>query len=145
MAIALFMYAVAYTQCIQAFSMTDWPVESYDPLLMSLFKSTSISVDEGEETLKKDFNLKTWIVYVCHWGWMGKTKYTFERGMVIGARKTGLCQELQRCWVFHVQQFPVYIKDGQSPASGDDQQLTKVCVAPTPFLLIIQLLVTHFN
>jgi hypothetical protein len=26
------------------------PGESYDPLLMSLVKSTSISVDEGEET-----------------------------------------------------------------------------------------------
>ena len=26
----------------------DWPGESYDPLLMSPVKSTSISVDEGE-------------------------------------------------------------------------------------------------
>ena len=33
------------------------PGESYDPLLMSPVKSTSISVDEGEEKggLKKDF------------------------------------------------------------------------------------------
>ena len=31
------------------------PGESYDPLLMSLVKSTSLSVDDGEETLKKDF------------------------------------------------------------------------------------------
>ena len=45
---------------------------------------------------------------------MGKTKYlsVFERGMVVGARRTGLCQELQRCWVFHAQQFPVCIKNG---------------------------------
>ncbi|MGH0136489.1 UNVERIFIED_CONTAM: hypothetical protein FKN15_061132 [Acipenser sinensis] len=26
-----------------------------------------------------------------------------------------MCQELQRCWVFHAQQFPVYIKDGPPP------------------------------
>jgi hypothetical protein len=33
------------------------PGESYDPLLMSLVKSISISADEGEEkgSLKKDF------------------------------------------------------------------------------------------
>jgi hypothetical protein len=36
---------------------------------------------------------------------MGKTKdvSAFERGMVVGARLTGLSQELQRCWVFHAQ------------------------------------------
>jgi hypothetical protein len=39
----------------------------------------------------------------------------FERGMVVGARHTCLCQELQRCWVFHAQQFPVYIKNGPPP------------------------------
>ena len=32
----------------------------------------------------------------------------FERGMVVDARRTSLCQELQRCWVFHTQQFPVH-------------------------------------
>ena len=33
---------------------------------------------------------------------MGKTKYlsAFEWGMAVGARCNGLCQELQRCWVF---------------------------------------------
>ena len=43
---------------------------------------------------------------------MGKSKYlsAFERGMVVGARRTGLCQELYRCWDFHSQQFPVYIE-----------------------------------
>jgi hypothetical protein len=50
-------------------------------------------------------------------GWMGKRKYwsAFERGMVVGARHTGLCQELQHCWVFHNQQFPVCIKSGPLP------------------------------
>uniref|UniRef100_A0AAZ3PD07 Rab-GAP TBC domain-containing protein n=1 Tax=Oncorhynchus tshawytscha TaxID=74940 RepID=A0AAZ3PD07_ONCTS len=39
---------------------------------------------------------------------MGKTKdlSAFEHGLVVGARRTGLCQELERCWVFHAQQFP---------------------------------------
>jgi hypothetical protein len=34
---------------------------------------------------------------------MGKTKdlSAFETGMVVGAKRTGLCKELQRCWVFH--------------------------------------------
>ena len=32
--------------------------------------------------------------------------------MVVDARHTVLCQELQRCWVFHAQQFPVCIKIG---------------------------------
>jgi hypothetical protein len=45
-------------------------------------------------------------------GWMGKTNGGFEQGMVVGARRTGLCQELQHCWVFHAQQFPVCIKNG---------------------------------
>jgi hypothetical protein len=37
----------------------------------------------------------------------GKTKdvSAFEQGMVVGARHTGLCQELQRCWIIHTQQF----------------------------------------
>ena len=26
-----------------------------------------------------------------------------------------MCQELQRCWVFHAQQFPVCIKNGPPP------------------------------
>jgi hypothetical protein len=44
-------------------------------------------------------------------GCLGKTKdlSAFERGTVVGARRNGLCQELQRCWgFFHSQQFPVY-------------------------------------
>ena len=41
---------------------------------------------------------------------MGKTKdlSAFERGMVVGARHTGLSQELQRCWVFHTTVSCVY-------------------------------------
>ena len=49
------------------------------------------------------------IEYVCHsegeWA-RQKDLTTFERGMVVGARRTGLCEELQRCCVFHVQQYP---------------------------------------
>ena len=33
----------------------------------------------------------------------------------VGARRTGLCQELHLCWVFHTQQFPVCIKNGPPP------------------------------
>ena len=46
---------------------------------------------------------------------MDKTKHVsaFELGLVVGA--TGLCQELQRCLVFHVQQFHVCIKNGPPP------------------------------
>jgi hypothetical protein len=45
---------------------------------------------------------------------MGKTKYlsALEQTIVISARRTSLCQELQHCWVFHAQQFPVCIKNG---------------------------------
>ena len=48
---------------------------------------------------------------------MVKTKdlSAFEQGMVVGPRRTGLCQELQRCWVFHTQQFPVCIKNDPPP------------------------------
>ena len=48
---------------------------------------------------------------------MEKTKdlSAFERGMVVGPRRISLCQELQRCWVFHTQQFPVCIKNGPLP------------------------------
>ena len=48
---------------------------------------------------------------------MGKTKHlsAFEWGMEVGARHTGLCQELQICLVFHTQPFPVCIKNGPPP------------------------------
>ena len=60
-------------------------------------------------------------------GLMGKTKYlsAFEWGMVVGARCTGLCQELQRCWVFHDQPFPVCIKNGPPP-KGHPANLTQL-------------------
>jgi hypothetical protein len=53
---------------------------------------------------------------------MGKTQNVsaFERGMVVGAMLTSLCQELQRCWAFHAQQFPVCIKDGPPPKGHPD-------------------------
>ena len=56
---------------------------------------------------------------------MGKTKdlSAFERGMVVGARHTGLGQE--RCWGFHTQQFPVCIKNGP-PVKGHPAILTQL-------------------
>ena len=50
-------------------------------------------------------------------GWIGKTKdlSVFERGKVVGARRTGVCQELQRCRVFHAQQFHVCTMNGPPP------------------------------
>ena len=58
---------------------------------------------------------------------MGKTKYlsAFEGGMVVGARRTGLCQELQRCWVFQAQQFPVCNKNGPTH-KGHPTNLTQL-------------------
>jgi hypothetical protein len=63
---------------------------------MSLVKSTSISVDEGEETCK---TIKPFIdcVCVCQPASHSEGKWTrqnievpFERGMVVDARRTGL-------------------------------------------------------
>jgi hypothetical protein len=50
-------------------------------------------------------------------GWMCNTKYlsAFQWGMVVGARCTSLCQEMQQCWVFHTQQFPMCLKNGPPP------------------------------
>ena len=58
---------------------------------------------------------------------MGKTKHwsAFEQGLVVGTKHTGLCQELQRCWVFHFQQFPVCIKNGPPP-KGHPANLTQL-------------------
>ena len=58
---------------------------------------------------------------------MVKTKYlsAFERGMVVDARHTSLCQELQCCWVFHAQLLPVSIKNG-SPPKGHPANLTQL-------------------
>jgi hypothetical protein len=62
-------------------------------------------------------NILTWTVYVCHseGEWARQDLSVIEQGMVVGAKRTGLCQELQRCWVFHAQQFPVCIKNGPAP------------------------------
>jgi hypothetical protein len=44
--------------------------------------------------------------------------------MVVGARRTSLRQELQRCWVFHAHQFHVCIKNGPL-AKGHPANLTQ--------------------
>jgi hypothetical protein len=75
----------------------DWPGESrwsYHPLLMSLVKSTSISVDEGEETGYRRI-CKPWHMdCVCESfrGSKGETKdlSAFAQGMVVGARRPDL-------------------------------------------------------
>ena len=70
----------------------------------------------GGDSLKKDFQslerIETWIVYVYHseGEWARQNIYAFEQGMVVVARCTSLCQELQCCWVFHTQQFPEHFQ-----------------------------------
>ena len=49
----------------------------------------------------------------------------FERGVVVGARRTGLCQELQRYWVFLAQQFLMCIKNSPPP-KGHPTDVTTV-------------------
>ena len=46
-------------------------------------------------------------MYVCHseGEWARQDLGAFEWGMVVGARRTGLCRELQRCWVFRAQEW----------------------------------------
>ena len=54
---------------------------------------------------------------MCAIRWVNEKKTVLSAfdSMVVGARRTGLCQELQRCWDFHGQQFPVCIKNGPPP------------------------------
>ena len=111
----------------------DWPDESRWKL-WSLIKSTSISVDEGEETGWRRI-FKPWdnwdmdCVCVPFSGWMGKTKYlsAFERGMVVGARCTGLSVSRTATQLFkkNAQQFPVCIKNGPPP-KGRPANLTQL-------------------
>jgi hypothetical protein len=49
----------------------------------------------------------------------------FERSMVVGARRTGLYQELQRCWVFPCTTVYVFIKNSPPP-KGHPANLTTV-------------------
>ena len=49
----------------------------------------------------------------------------FDRGMVVGARCTGLYQELQCCWAFRAQQFPLCINN-DPPPKGHPAKLTKL-------------------
>jgi hypothetical protein len=67
---------------------------------------------------------------------MAKTKDLsgFERGMLVGARRTGLCQELQRCCGFHAQQFPSCIKNDPLP-KGHPANLTQLWEALESFFI----------
>ena len=72
-------------------------------------------VKEGLLSLE---TIETWIVYVCHseGEWARQNDLSaFEWCMVVGPWCTGLWEELQFCWVFHAQQFPVCIKNGPPP------------------------------
>ena len=55
---------------------------------------------------------------------MGNTKYlsAFEQGMVVGARCTSLCKELQ---LGYTQQFPLCIKNGPTP-KGHPANMTQL-------------------
>jgi hypothetical protein len=94
--------------------------------------SSLISVHEGEGTGYRRI-FKPWdnwdmdCVCVLFRVWMGKRNHLsgFERVMVVGARRTGLCQDLQRYWVFHAEQFPVCIKNGPPP-KGHPANLTQL-------------------
>jgi hypothetical protein len=86
---------------------------------------------KGRSWVKEWFlSFETWIVCVPVRGWIGKIKYwsAFEPGMVVDARHTGLCQELQCCWVFHAQQFPMCIKNS-SPPKGHPANLAQLLEA----------------
>ena len=116
-----------------ALSMTEWPGEIYDPLLMLPVKSTSNQCRwSGGDGLAKYF--KSWdnwdkdCVCMPFRGWMGKTKYlsVFERGMVVGARRTGLSVSRTATLLrFSCLQFPVCIKNGP-PSKGHPANLTTV-------------------
>ena len=64
---------------------------------MSPVKSTAISVNEGEEIEFKggflSLETETWLVNVCHseGEWERLDLSAFERGMVLGTRRIGLC------------------------------------------------------
>ena len=73
---------------------------------------------KSRRQVKGFLSLEPWIVYVClSEGEWARQKYlsAFERGMVVGVRYTGLCQELHLCRGFHTQQFPVCNKNGPPP------------------------------
>ena len=69
--------------------------------------------------------IETQIVYVCHLEGQRARQSAFELDMVVGAMQTSLCQELQRCWVFHAQQFRVCIKSGPL-SEGHQTNLTQL-------------------
>ena len=85
---------------------------------------------KGRRQVKEGFisleTIATWIVYVCHSeGEWASPKIEVPLNWVVGARRTGLCQELQRCWVFHGQKCPVCIKN-DPPLKGHPANLTQL-------------------
>ena len=72
--------------------------------LSSLWDQKTVSCSLVEAGSSHTHNRSLWIVCVPFRDWMGNTKYLNR--LRIGARCTGLCQELQRCWVFHTTVSP---------------------------------------
>ena len=79
-------------------------------------------------------------MYVCHsegeW-----TRQNIEVIMLVGAKHTGLCQELQRCWVFHAQHFPRVYQEWSTTQRTSSQLDTTVehltpCRAQAPDELV---------
>ena len=67
----------------------------------------------GRRQVKEGFlsleTIETWIVYVCHSEGEQARQNIYvplNRGMVVGARHTGLCQELQGCIGVNMGQHP---------------------------------------
>jgi hypothetical protein len=85
---------------------------------------------KGRRHVKEGFlsleTIETWIVYVCQSEpeWARQTIEVPLNGVIRCQAHRFECQELQRCWVFHAQQFPVCIKNGPPP-KGHRANLTQ--------------------
>ena len=58
-------------------------------------------------------------MFVCH------SEGERARNEYLSAFLNGVCQELQRCWSFHAEQFPVCFKNGPPP-KGQPANLTQL-------------------
>ena len=108
------------------------PGESYDPLLMSLVKFNQCRWRGGDWFKEGFLSLEMIeILILCAIQRVnGQDKRLKCLWTGYGSRYQAhwLCQELQRCWGFHAQQFPVCIKDSPPP-NGHPANLTQLCEA----------------
>ena len=86
---------------------------------------------KGRRRVKEGFlsleTSETWIVYVGEWARQHILKCLWTGNEVPGT-PVWVCQELQRCWVYHAQQLLVYIKNGPLH-KGHPVNLTQLWVA----------------